>query len=173
MAAGDILFRRGSRIILRDTAGGADVYQWAVKNTAAGAGRVSPVIDLGADAKPGLYKIRLRNKFAVAPTAKLGVEWFLAEWHSDTPGDPDAELPAVDTGYAAGAAGLQKIDHLTFLRAIGAETAAVGPFSGSVTVFIVQRHISLMLINRTNQGLADEDDVNMAIFTPAYAQVQS
>lgn len=172
MAAGDLYWRRGSRLVLRDTAG-TGVTQWAVKGTAAGAGRVSPPIDLGAGAKPGFYRIRLRNQWAAAPTAKLTVDWYLGEWHDEAPADPDAELPAVDTGYASGAAGLAKIDHLTLLRSIGAETAAAGPFSGSVTVFIVQRWISLMLVNNGNQALANVDDVNTAIITPTYLQAQS
>jgi|GEM_PF-5269341 len=171
MAVGDQLIRLGTALILRDTAGGA--AQWAVKNTLTLAGRLSPVIDLGAEPRPSVYDIFRQCQWASAPASKAVSDWFLFEWHNETgPANPDGQVPSVDTAYAAASAGLAKADNGLALGPVFAETAAAGPFSSSVRVTILRRHISIMVINQAGVSFVNTDDLTFARITPVYAQIQ-
>lgn len=171
MAVGDILIRLGTPFILRDTVGGA--AQWAVKNTLTLAGRLSPIIDLGAAPRPSLYDIFRQVQWATAPVSKATADWFLFEWHNDTgPANPDGQVPSIDTAYADASAGLEKADNGRVIGSIVAETAAVGPFSGTSQLTILRRYISIMVINKAGVSFANVDDLTFARITPVYDQIQ-
>lgn len=175
MAAGDALWRTGTAIVLKDTGTpSATLYVWGIKGLASGAARVSPRIDLGADPRPGLYDVALHNQWATAPTINQVCSWYAAQWHDDAgPSLPDGLVPAADTLYANGTAGVQKFKNMMLLANVKAETAAAGPFLTSVQVPFVRRWISLMCINWGTPNLVNIDDLNFARITAAYPQIQS
>lgn len=149
-------------------------YTMAITALATVAGRVGPRGDLGTWPKPIMYRWYCETQWTSAPTIDGQLEWYLFGWDTDTPGDPIGDVPATDTGYAAGAAGLSKRKNA--FASLGGpiiETSAVGPFKAGGFITIPYRYVSPMAYNNGSVALAASGTFPTIFrLTPIFAEVQ-
>lgn len=171
MATGDVLLQAGAAITWGDS---GQTYAMTLQNLATVAGRVGARADLAAWPRAALWRWHLTIEWAVAPTIDQVVELWFGTWDNDTgPANPQGQLPATDTSYAAAAAGLSKRKNLRFGGAVVAETAAVGPFSNSGEIILPARYVSPFIYNGGGQALKNTANACVLRLTPIYPQVQS
>lgn len=160
----------GTPITWQDTGGTAVMTLQAMASTA---GRVGARVDLGAWPRAIVYRWYLELEWAAAPTIDQTVELYFGLWDNDTgPANPQAQLPATDTPYSAGAAGLSKRKNLIYTGVVQAETAAVGPFSNSGIVRLPARYVSPLVYNGGTPALKNTSNASFLRLTPLYLQVQ-
>jgi hypothetical protein len=154
-----ILFNSGTTFIWRETGGNGLV---TLKGLGALAARVGERVNLGVGLQARWFKWHATVQFAVAPTAKRAVDIHLGCWDDEaTPALPAGQLPATDTGYAAGSAGVSKKDNLRFVGRVIAETSAVGPFSAEGLVLVPGAYGSPFFYNGADQALVNTDNLNL------------
>lgn len=171
MAAGDVLLRAGDTITWGDS---GQTHVMTLQNLATVAGRVGARGDLGEWPRPLVWRWYLEIEWATAPTIDQAVELYFGGWDNDTgPASPQGQLPATDTGYAAGNAGLSKRKNLPLVGPVTAETAAVGPFSGGGFIALPYRYVSPFVYNGGGQALKNTANSCVLRLTPVYSQVQA
>jgi hypothetical protein len=171
MAEGDVLLRVGDTITWGDS---GQTYAMTLQNLATVAGRVGARADLTDWPNPTVYRWYLEVEWASAPTIDQVVELYFGGWDNDTgPARPQGQLPATDTGYAAGNAGLSKRKNLMPAGVVTAETAAVGPFSNGGLIALPYRYVSPFIYNGGSTALKNTANACVLRLTPIYSQVQS
>jgi hypothetical protein len=169
--AGEVFVEDGSTITWGDS---GQTYAMTLQNLATLAGRVGARADLGAWPRPLVWRWYMEVEWASAPTVDQAVELYFGGWDNDTgPASPVGQLPATDTGYAAGNAGLSKRKNLVLAGVVTAETAAVGPFSASGLIALPFRHASPLAYNGGGQALKNTSNACVLRLTPVYSQVQA
>jgi hypothetical protein len=169
--AGEVYVEDGATITWGDS---GRTYVMTLQNLATVAGRVGARADLGAWPRPLFFRWYLEVEWALAPSIDQVVELYFGTWDNDTgPANPQAQLPATDTGYAAGAAGLSKRKNLRMVEPVVAETAAVGPFSNSGIVALPARYVSPFIFNGGGQALKNTANACLLRLTPIYSQLQA
>jgi hypothetical protein len=169
--AGEVYVEDGATITWGDS---GQTYTMTLQNLATVAGRVGARADLGAWPRPLFFRWHLDVEWATAPTIDQAVELYFGGWDNDTgPANPQGQLPATDTGYAAGNAGLSKRKNLFFAGVVTAETAAVGPFSNSDIIRLPNRYVSPMIYNGGGTALKNTANACVLRLTPIYSQVQA
>lgn len=152
MAAGDVWANVGDTITWRDTGGD---YGMTLSSLATVAARVGARGDLGAWPHPVMWRWYCETQWTSAPTIDGMLEWYLFGWDNDTgPANPVGQVPATDTAYAAGSAGLSKRKNGLFLGGPIIETSAVGPFSAGGLITLPYRYVSPMAYNAGSVALA-------------------
>lgn len=160
----------GSVITWQDSGG---TYTMTLQNLATVAARVGARADLGAWPRPPMFRWYVETEWATAPASGNGLELWFAGWDNDTgPASPQAQVPATDTGYAAGAAGLSKRRNMIYGGVVTAETAAVGPFSNSGLVLLPYRYVSPLVYNGGTTGLKNTANATFIRLTPVYPDIQ-
>lgn len=169
MAIVPVYLNSGALLDWGDTA----TYSMTLSGLASGAARVGEQVDLGAGARPATYVWQAEAQWTSAPTIDQVIELYLALWADDTGAAlPAGQVPATDTGYASGAAGVSKFKSLIFIGVITAETAAVGPFSSIGEVRIPTRHVSPFWINRATPALATSTTLHRFRLAPKWPEGQ-
>jgi hypothetical protein len=170
MAIVPVYLNSGAIITWADSLGTYDMTNSAL---ASGAARVGEQGDLGAGARPPTYVWQAETQWTSAPTLNQVVELYLALWADDDGAAlPSGQVPASDTGYASGAAGVSKFKNLIPIGAICAETAAVGPFSAIGEVRIPTRYVSPFWINRGTPALATSTSLHKFRLIPKWPEGQ-
>lgn len=171
MAVVPVYLNSGALITWGDGAG-ADC-DFGLSALASGTARVGEQVDLGAGARPATWLWQGEAQWASAPTVDQVIEIYLALWADDANALlPAGQVPASDTGYASGAAGVSKFKNLLFLGVITAETAAVGPFSAIGEVRIPTRYVSPFWINRATPALATSTTLHRFRLAPKWPEGQ-
>jgi len=135
------------------------------------AGRVGARGNFGAFPIPVGYLWYAESEWTSAPTIDGQFEWYLGGWDDQaTPASPWGQLPATDTAYAGGAAGLSKRKNLLFLGGPIIETSAIGPFSAGGFVMFPFRHISPLAFNGGSVALATSTSKHFLRLTPVFAE---
>lgn len=137
------------------------------------AGRVGARGDFGAF--PGIlgFNWYMECEWTSAPTIDGMLELYLGGWDDQaTPANAHGQLPATDTAYAAGAAGLSKRKNLVFLGGPVIETSAIGPFSAGGFVSFPYRYISPLFYNGGSVALATSTSKHFLRLTPVYFEAQ-
>jgi hypothetical protein len=169
--AGEVYVAAGSTITWGDS---SQTYTMTLQNLATVAARVGARADLGARPWPLVFRWYLEIEWASAPTIDQAVELYFGIWDNETgPANPQAQLPATDTGYAAASAALSKRKNLIQAGVVTAETAAVGPFSASGLVALPARYVSPLIYNGGGQALKNTANACVLRLTPLYSQIQS
>jgi hypothetical protein len=169
--AGEVYIEDGSTITWGDS---GQTYAMTLQNLATVAARVGARGDLGAWPRPAFYRWYLEVEWASAPTIDGMVELYFGGWDNDAgPANPQAQLPATDTAYAAASAGLSKRKNLLFAGGAVAETSAVGPFSASGLIALPFRYVSPFVYNGGSTALKNTSNACVLRLTPIYSQVQS
>jgi hypothetical protein len=172
MAAGDVLYVRGTPIEWRDSGGTAVM---TLGGLAAGQSRVGARHDFGAaGALPAFFIWFGRTQFASAPTIQTGLEIYFGLWDDESgPDDAWGGIAATDTGYSS-AADIARREHLTLAGVVHAPTSAVGPHRRGGYLYQPARYMSPFAHNGANQALAATGTFASLIrVTPYYARVQS
>lgn len=152
MAAGDVWGNVGATLTWRDTGGD---YAMTLSSRATVAAQVGARGDLGAWPHPVWWRWYCETQWTSAPTIDGMLEWYLFGWDNDTgPANPVGQVPATDTTYAAGSAGLSKRKSGIFLGGPIIETSAVGPFSAGGVIMLPYRYVSPMAYNAGSVALA-------------------
>jgi hypothetical protein len=160
----------GTALTWRDSGG---TYAATLTALATVAARVGARGDLGAWPHAITWRWYCETQWTSAPVTDGQLEIYLGGWDEDTPASPVGQLPATDTGYAAGAAGLSKRKNLTFLGGPIIETSAVGPFSAGGFVVLPYRYVSPMFYNNGSVGLAAVGTFPTVFrLTPVYPEAQ-
>lgn len=162
MAAGDFLTRLGTAITLKNTGG---TVALTLTSVAAGAGRKSAQVDLGATFSPR-FLVTLLTKFGSAPTAGTPVEVY---WAST----PDGS--AYDGGIAAGDDALSDADINKQLQLIGVLCAdnTTNAQQQAWMFFPPSRYGIIVVFNGTGQALSGTAGDHLVTLTPLIDQYQS
>lgn len=161
--------RVGTTLVWADSGGD---FAMTGANLATVAARVGARGDLGAWPHPAMFRWYLETEWASAPTIDGMLELYFGGWDSDSPANPQAQLPATDTGYAAAAAGLSKRKNLLYAGGVTAETSAVGPFSSAGLIILPWRYVSPMIYNAGSTGLKNNAAATFLRLTPVYPEQQ-
>lgn len=162
----------GSTIFWGDSAQ-TPTYTMTLTALATVAARVGARADLGAWPRPATYRWYMEAEWTSAPTIDGLLELYFAGWDNDTgPANPQAQIPATDTGYAAAAAGLSKRKNMLFAGGVTIETSAVGPFSSSGLIVLPWRYVSPLIYNGGSVALATSTSKNFLRITPVYPEQQ-
>lgn len=173
MASGDILTKKGSRIIFAGSGFSGVSAVCTIQATMHNNGRLSARADFGAiGSTPRARYWRYYGEFQcqATPTINYLIRPYLAEWNYDvTPANPDGNVGSADAAFGTEA----KLSNLTpLVPAIVDQAAASIKFTCKGVVEILTRYASLVVWNASNATLTNVEAENFMWFEPLYDNVE-